>query len=300
MVINKFMCLSLRFKKQFMELVLSAIHWNIPEEIFKIGSFGIRYYSMCWLLAFVVSYVLMLRIFKIEGKTQENLDQLTIYIFLGTFIGARLGHCFFYEWSDYYKYHFLEIFIPFREVSGSWEFTGFQGLASHGAAIGILIALYMYAKKTKTDFVWIADRLVLVVPIAGALIRIGNFFNSEIIGKPTESDLPWAVIFEKANLTPNELNLLPRHPAQLYEALGYIILFVILWSIYQKNHKPKPGLLFGIFLVSLFTIRFIIEFYKENQVDFESNMTFNMGQLLSIPFIIAGLYLIFRKRPKAK
>lgn len=293
------MSLSLQLKKQYMDLILSAIQWNIPEEIFKIGPLGIRYYSMCWLLAFVVSYVLMLRVFKIEGKTQENLDQLTIYIFLGTFIGARLGHCFFYEWSEYYKYHFLEIFIPFREVNGNWEFTGFQGLASHGAAIGILVSLYLYAKKTSTNFIWIADRLVLVVPLAGALIRIGNFFNSEIIGKPTESDLPWAVVFEKANLTPNELNFVPRHPAQLYEALGYILLFILLWTIYQKNHKPKPGLLFGIFLTVLFTIRFIIEFYKENQVDFESGMTFNMGQLLSIPFILAGLYLIIRKPSKA-
>jgi len=293
------MCLYLQHKYQFMDLILGAIQWSIPEEIFKIGSFGIRYYSLCWLLAFVVSYVLMLKVFKKEGKTQEDLDKLTIYIFLGTFIGARLGHCFFYEWSEYYKYHFLEIFIPFRETSQGWEFTGFQGLASHGAAIGILTSLYLYAKKTKTDFLWIADRLVLVVPIAGALIRIGNFFNSEIIGKPTESDLPWAVIFEKANLQPHELNLLPRHPAQLYEAIGYIILFIILWSIYQKNNKLKPGLLFGIFLVCLFTIRFFIEFYKENQVDFENTMYFNMGQLLSIPFILIGLYLIFRKKTKA-
>lgn len=299
MAINKIMSLYLQLKQHFMDLILGAIQWNIPEEIFKIGSFGIRYYSLCWLLAFVVSYVLMLRVFKIEGKTQEDLDKLTIYIFLGTFIGARLGHCFFYEWSEYYKYHFLEIFVPFREINGSWEFTGFQGLASHGAAIGILVSLYMYARKTKTDYLWIADRLVLVVPLAGAFIRIGNFFNSEIIGKPTESDLPWAVIFEKANLTPHELNLLPRHPAQLYEALGYIILFIILWSMYQKNHKPKSGLFFGIFLVCLFTIRFVIEFYKENQVDFESAMTFNMGQLLSIPFIAVGLYLIFRKTSKA-
>lgn len=278
-----------------MDYIFAAIQWNIPEEIFKIGSFGIRYYSLCWLLAFVVSYILMLRIFKIEGKTQEDLDKLTIYIFLGIFIGARLGHCFFYEWSDYYRHHFLEIFIPFREINGSWQFTGFQGLASHGAAIGTLVALYLYKNKTKTDFLWITDRLILVVPLAGAFVRIGNFFNSEIIGKPTESNLPWAVIFEKANLVPHELNLLPRHPAQLYEAVGYIILFLVLWGMYQKNHKPKPGLLFGVFLVFLFGIRFVIEFFKENQVDFEQTMAFNMGQLLSVPFILAGLYLIFRK-----
>lgn len=278
-----------------MDYIFTAIHWNIPEEIFKIGSFGIRYYSLCWLLAFAVSYILMLRVFKIEGKTQEDLDKLTIYIFLGIFIGARLGHCFFYEWSEYYKYHFIEIFIPFREINGSWQFTGFQGLASHGAAIGTLIALFLYGRKTKTNFLWISDRLILVVPLAGAFVRIGNFFNSEIIGKPMEANLPWAVIFEKANLQPQELNFLPRHPTQLYEALGYILLFLVLWTMYQKNHNPKPGLLFGIFLSSLFGIRFIIEFFKENQVEFEQTMTFNMGQLLSVPFIIAGLYLVFRK-----
>lgn len=300
MSVNKIMCLYLQLNYQFMDLILGAIHWNISEEIFNIGSFPIRYYSLCWLLAFVVSYILMLKVFKTSGKTQEDLDKFTIYIFLGTFIGARLGHCFFYEWSEYYRYHFLEIFIPFREINGSWQFTGFTGLASHGAAIGILTSLYLYAKKTKIDFLWIADRLMLVVPIAGALIRFGNFFNSEIIGKPTESDLPWAVVFEKANLQPHELNFLPRHPAQLYEAFGYIILFIILWSMFQKNNKPKPGLFFGIFLVSMFSIRFIMEFFKENQVDFENGMTFNMGQLLSIPFILAGLYFIFRKTPTTK
>lgn len=281
-----------------MDLILGAIHWNISEELFSIGSFGIRYYSLCWLLAFVISYILMLKVFKREGKTQEDLDKFTIYIFLGVFIGARLGHCFFYEWSEYYKYHFIEIFIPFREINGSWQFTGFQGLASHGAAIGILVALYLYARKTKVDFLWITDRLLLVVPIAAALIRFGNFFNSEIIGKPTQSDLPWAVVFEKAGLQPHELNLLPRHPTQLYEAFGYLALFVTLWIVYQKNAKPKPGLIFGIALVALFTIRFIVEFFKENQVEFENTMTFNMGQSLSIPFIILGLYFIFRKNTK--
>ncbi|WP_164108001.1 MULTISPECIES: prolipoprotein diacylglyceryl transferase [Sphingobacterium] len=279
-----------------MDFIFNAIHWNIDQELFKIGSFGIRYYSLCWLLAFAVSYILMLKVYKREGRTQEDLDKLSIYIFLGTLIGARVGHCLFYEFDVYITKPWM-IFLPFQvDATGEWHFTGFQGLASHGAAVGILTALYLYARKTKTGFVWIADRLVLVVPLAGAFVRLGNFFNSEIVGKPADSSLPWAVIFENAGLTPAELNMLPRHPAQLYEAIGYVILFFILWSMYQKNKDPKPGLLFGIFLVILFGIRFFVEFYKENQEEFEAGMLFNMGQLLSIPFIIAGIYLIFRKQ----
>ena len=269
-----------------MDFIFNVIQWSGAENIFSIGSFGIRYYSMCWLLAFVVSYVLMLQVFKREGKTQDDLDKLTIYIFLGTILGARIGHCLFYEF-DYYSQNPLEILLPFSKRSGNWQFTGFAGLASHGGAIGILTALYLYAKKTKTNFVWIADRLVLVVPIAGAFIRIGNFFNSEIIGKAADPNLPWAVVFTQ------EDNI-PRHPGQLYEAIGYIILFFILWALYKKNQNPKPGLLFGIFLVCLFSIRFFVEFYKENQEAFEDTMFINMGQLLSVPFILAGLYLIFR------
>ena len=274
-----------------MDFIFNVIQWSGAENIFSIGSFGIRYYSMCWLLAFVVSYMLMSKVFKREGKTQEDLDKLTMYIFLGTIIGARVGHCLFYE-LDYYLQNPLEIILPFRKINGDWQFTGFAGLASHGGAIGILTALYLYARKTKTNFIWIADRLVLVVPIAGAFIRIGNFFNSEIIGKAADPNLPWAVIFTK------EDNI-PRHPGQLYEAFGYIILFFILWAFYKKNQNPKPGFLFGVFLVILFGIRFVVEFFKENQEAFESNMFINMGQLLSIPFILAGIYLICRPTKKA-
>ncbi|NQD72371.1 prolipoprotein diacylglyceryl transferase [Sphingobacterium shayense] len=270
-----------------MHSVLNVFHWNIDPVIFEIGSFGLRYYALCFLAAFIVSYVLMLRVFNREGKSQELLDKLSIYIFLGTLIGARLGHCLFYEF-DYYMAHPLEMILPVRNVNNSFEFTGFQGLASHGGAIGILIALWLFSRKTKTNFVWIADRLVLVVPLAGAFVRLGNFFNSEIIGLPTS--LPWAVVFEKHDQ-------IARHPAQLYEAICYVIIFFILWSIYQKNTKPKPGLLFGVFLVLLFGARFGLEFFKENQEAFEDGMKFNMGQLLSIPFVAIGFYLIF-KRPK--
>ncbi|MCA5006492.1 prolipoprotein diacylglyceryl transferase [Sphingobacterium bovistauri] len=269
-----------------MDFILNAIQWSGAENIFSIGSFGIRYYSMCWLLAFVVSYILMSKVFKRERKTQDDLDRLTMYIFVGTILGARVGHCLFYEFDKYITQPWL-MFLPFSNEGGEWRFTGFAGLASHGGAIGILIGLYLYAKKTKTDFLWIADRLLLVVPVAAAFIRIGNFMNSEIIGKVADPNLPWAVIFTKVDNT-------PRHPAQLYEALGYLVLSVILWVTYQKNSTPKKGLLFGIGLIGLFTIRFIMEFFKENQEAFEDTMFINMGQLLSVPFILAGLYLIFR------
>ncbi|MGJ1263425.1 prolipoprotein diacylglyceryl transferase [Sphingobacterium spiritivorum] len=269
-----------------MENLFNIIYWDIHPEIFKIGSFGLRYYALCWLAAFAISYVLMLKIFKREGKTQEQLDQLSIYIFLGTLIGARLGHCLFYEF-DYYKDHIMEIFLPFRwDANGNFQMTGFAGLASHGAAVGILTSIYLFAKKTKINFMWVADRLVIVVPIAGAFVRLGNFFNSEMIGPPT--DLPWAVVFKN-------IDNIPRHPGQLYEALAYVIIFIVMWYLYNKKSILKPGYLFGIFLVLLFGARFVLEYFKIDQEDFEKNMLFNMGQILSIPFILAGFYLIFRK-----
>lgn len=164
--------------------------------------------------------------------------------------------------------------------------TGFTGLASHGGAIGIITALWLFSRKFKTDFTWLADRLVLVVPVSGAFIRLGNFFNSEIIGNP--SDLPWAVIF-------SQHDTIPRHPAQLYEALAYLLIFGVLWMLYQKNQNPKPGKLFGLFLILLFGARFVIEYVKIDQVAFEAGMLFNMGQLLSVPFILIGIFLLFRK-----
>ena len=264
--------------------IFSAIHWNIDPEIFNIGSFGVRYYTLCFLMAFVSSYILMLRIFKRENKSQELLDQLSIYIFVGTLLGARLGHCLFYEF-DYYKNHPLEMILPYTYINGNFTITGFHGLASHGGAIGILVGLYLFCRKTKTDFLWITDRLVIVVALAGAFVRLGNFFNSEIIGLP--SNLPWAVVFER-------VDQIPRHPAQLYEALCYVLIFFLLWNIYHKKSLLKPGFIFGVFLITLFGARFALEFFKENQEAFEEGMKYNMGQLLSLPFVAIGIYLVFR------
>lgn len=269
--------------------LLGAIFWDIDPVLFSIGSFELRYYTLCFLGAFVISYIIMLKVFKREGKTQDELDQLSIYIFLGTLIGARMGHCLFYEF-DYYKDHLLEMILPFRQTANGIELTGFHGLASHGGAVGILVAMALYCAKTKTNFLWLADRLVIVVAIAGACVRLGNFFNSEIVGLP--SDLPWAVIFAK-------IDLVPRHPAQLYEALAYIVLFGILYNIYFKSKALRPGMLFGFFFIYLFGARFLIEFLKENQEAFEDAMSYNMGQLLSIPFVLVGIGLLFysRKQP---
>ncbi|KKX50550.1 prolipoprotein diacylglyceryl transferase [Sphingobacterium sp. IITKGP-BTPF85] len=273
-----------------MENLFSVIHWNLDPEIFKIGTFGLRYYALCWLAAFAVSYMIMLKIFRNENKSQELLDQLSIYIFLGTLIGARLGHCLFYEF-DYYKDHLWEMVLPFKFVNGQFQMTGFAGLASHGGAIGILVALYLFCRKTKTNFLWLADRLVVVVPIAGAFIRLGNFFNSEIIGTPT--DKPWAIVFD-------HVDQVPRHPGQLYEAIAYIIIFFIIVYLFKNKKLQKPGALMGLFFVLLFSARLYLESFKIDQEAFEQGMALNMGQLLSIPFIIGGLYFIFRKPKEIK
>lgn len=257
--------------------------WDIDPVFFSLGSFELRYYTLCFLGGFIVSYIIMLKVFKRENLSQDLLDNLSIYIFVGTILGARLGHCLFYEF-DYYKDHPLEMILPFRQTANGFELTGFHGLASHGGAIGIITGLALFCYKTKTNFLWLADRLVIVVAIAGALVRFGNFFNSEIIGLPTGSN--WGVIFA-------QVDSVARHPAQLYEAFAYIVLFIILYRWYFKSSSLKTGTLFGFFLIYLFSARFIIEFVKENQEAFEDAMTYNMGQLLSIPFILVGVYLIW-------
>ncbi|MGO4292518.1 prolipoprotein diacylglyceryl transferase [Chitinophaga sp. RAB17] len=265
------------------------IEWGISPEIFRIGGFALRYYSIGFMLAFVAAYMVLWYVFRQEHRTRETLDRLLIYIMAGTLIGARLGHCFFYDFA-YYKYHLWEIFLPFTFTSGHVEFTGYQGLASHGAAIGILVAALLFSFRYRVPLIWLLDRLALVVPLAGCFIRIGNFFNSEIIGTP--SRLPWAVVFTR-------VDALPRHPAQLYEAICYALIFGALWHGYKQEIPiTKPGRLFGCLLILVFTARFIIEFVKENQVAFEKGHLLNMGQLLSIPLIVLGIYFFnfYKKR----
>jgi prolipoprotein diacylglyceryl transferase len=270
-------------------LVILFLHWGISPEIFRIGGFALRYYSLGFMLAFAASYMVLLHVVRREGRPREMLDRLLVYIIAGTLAGARLGHCLFYDWA-YYKVHFWEMILPFTFSGGQITFTGYQGLASHGGAIGIVLAAALFSYRYRVPLMWLLDRLALVVPLAGALIRTGNFFNAEIIGKP--ASLPWAVVFTR-------VDALPRHPAQLYEALCYVIIFVLLWRLYREH--PAPGQLFGWLLTAVFSARFLIEFVKENQVAFENGRLLNMGQLLSIPMIILGIYFLnFYKRKYGK
>jgi len=261
------------------------INWNIDPEIFRIGGFALRYYSVMFAFAFVFSYLLLSKIYKRENIPQQLLHTLSIYIFIGTLVGARLGHTLFYEFG-YYKDHLFEIILPFKINNGKFELTGYQGLASHGGAIGIIIAVALYCKKYKQSFLWILDRLGIVVALSGFFIRLGNLFNSEIIGKPTTA--PWAFVFEL-------VDSIPRHPSQLYESVLYLAIFIILYFIYKKTDKHQNGFLFGCFLVMLFSVRFLVEFIKENQEAFENALAINMGQILSIPFVLVGIYLMVSK-----
>lgn len=261
-----------------------AIHWNVDPVLFNIGSFGVRWYSLGFLVAFALGYYIIARMFKHEKVSEQYLDSLLVYIFLAVLVGARLGHCLFYE-PDYFctSAHWTEIFWPFR----NGEFTGFQGLASHGAAIGILVALWLYWRKYGLNAWWFLDRLVIVVALGGAFIRLGNLFNSEIYG--TVTDLPWGFVFERDKGTVEDWYL-PKHPTQIYESLSYFIIFgVSLWYYIRKKGQFKTGTIFGWWLVALFGVRLLIEFVKNDQVDFEAGMVLNMGQLLSLPFIIGGL-----------
>lgn len=264
------------------------INWNVDPEIYWItDSFPLKYYGILFTIGLIIGYLIVKKIYEKENIPIENLEKLSTYIVIGTLLGARLGHCFFYDFS-YYSQNLIEILLPIKKIGETYKFIGFQGLASHGGAIGVLTAIILYSRKYKTDLLWILDRVAIAVPVAGAFIRLGNFMNSEIYGKPTNGN--WGVIFQKDDL-------IPRHPTQLYEASAYFLIFGILLFLYKSKKIIKPnGLIFGVFLTLLFTARFMIEFFKENQVNFENEMTINMGQVLSIPFIVTGLIIIYIKR----
>lgn len=264
-----------------MREALLFITWNMDPEIFSLGPLSIRYYGLTWALAFLLGYLIFKHFSKVENLPASFLDSLTMYMIIGTIIGSRLGHCLFYDPGFYLK-HPLEILKI-------WH----GGLASHGAAIGILIALYLFARKWKVPMIYVVDRVVILVALGGALVRLGNFMNSEIYGNVT--NLPWGVLFVRAG------ELFPRHPTQIYEATAYILLWIPLMIYYNRKKGQMPiGLVFGIFLIVLFGARFFIEFIKEPQVDFEKTMTLNMGQILSIPFIAAGIYFIINALRKPR
>jgi phosphatidylglycerol---prolipoprotein diacylglyceryl transferase len=270
------------------------IVWDPASEGIRLfGDFKIHYYSMMWMAAFILGWYIMKKIYKHENQTEEKLDSLFIYSVLGIMIGARLGHVIFYQ-PELFKQDFFSIFLPFR-FRPEFEFTGFRGLASHGAAIGMILSMYLYNKKIlKKSVLWILDRVVVPVALGAIFVRVGNFFNSEMIGKPADESLPWAIIFKS-------FDEVPRHPGQLYEAFGYIFVFLILWFLYWKTKKSEQtGFLFGLFLVLLMTVRFIVERFKIEQVDGREDwiLGMNTGQVLSIPFILIGLYFMFLYKPK--
>ena len=258
------------------------------------GDFKIHYYSLMWMAAFITGWYIMKKIYKNEGQSEEKLDGLFMYSVLGIMIGARLGHVVFYQ-SELFREDFLSVFLPFR-FSGGFEFTGFRGLASHGAAIGMILSMYIYNKKIlKKSVLWILDRVVIASAIGAVFIRVGNFFNSEMIGKPTEEGFPLAIIFR-------QLDNIPRHPGQLYEAFGYVFVFLTLFFLYWKTKKSaQTGFLFGLFLVLLMSVRVIVEQFKIAQIDSREDwvLGLNTGQVLSIPFLLIGLYFMFLYKPKS-
>jgi prolipoprotein diacylglyceryl transferase len=262
---------------------LLVIPWDVNPEIFRIGSFAVRWYGLLFASSFLFGYIILDKIFKNENLDQSVLDRLTLYMAVGVIAGARLGHCFFYE-PGFYLSHPLEIIKI-------WN----GGLASHGAAIGILIALWLFVRKEKKDYTWVIDRIAIVVALSGFFIRMGNLMNSEIYG--VETTLPWGFVFLR------EGESVAKHPTQIYEGLSYLLIFILLFSIYwRKKGEHIQGLLISLILILVFTARFFIEFLKEDQVNFEAGMKLNMGQLLSIPFVIAGfvwLYISLKQKKRA-
>lgn len=262
-------------------MILNYIHWNSDPEIVNIFGISIRYYGLLFVSGLILAIYMLGWIFKRENIPSENLEKLTIYGMIGIIAGARLGHCLFYE-PSYYLSHPLEMILPVTfPPDGGIKFTGYQGLASHGGVLGLLIGLYFYSRKTKHSMIDILDLIAVVVGISLGFIRLANFMNSEIIGMPTSQ--PWGVIFER-------VDNIPRHPAQLYEAFSYFIILGIMLILYLKmRDRLRNGILFGLATVLFFIARFVIEFLKEDQVGFEDGMTFNMGQLLSLPYILVGI-----------
>ncbi|MBR4161847.1 MAG: prolipoprotein diacylglyceryl transferase [Bacteroidaceae bacterium] len=279
------------------------ILWNPDVVAFSLGPVEVRWYSLLWCIGLFAVYHLMHYLFKEQKLGEDKFEPMFLYCFLGILIGARLGHCLFYE-PGYYLSHPMEMILPMRKFpDGEWHFTGYEGLASHGGTLGLMIAIVLYSRSVKLNLMHVLDNVAIVTPICACAIRLGNLMNSEIIGSPT--DVPWAFVFER-------VDMLPRHPGQLYEALCYAMFFFIGWFIYRLSLKKeiierytsndrKPlvdirvgsGFYFGLCLFLIFFSRIFIELTKENQVDFESGMMFNMGQLLSVPFVVLGLYCMF-------
>ena len=282
--------------------LLNYIVWNPDLEAFRLGPIAVRWYGLMWITGLALAYFVVRHLYKEQKIKDEYFDPLFLYCFFGILIGARLGHCIFYE-PDYFLTSgkgLIEMVLPIRFLpDGGWKMIGYAGLASHGGTLGLMIALWMYVRKTKLSIWTVLDNIAIATGTTACFIRLGNLMNSEIIGKVT--DVPWAFIFE-------HVDKVPRHPGQLYEAIAYAILFVIMWTIYKRSSKqPTPttfhpqvgtGWYFGFCLAYIFTFRFFIEYTKEIQEAFEASLPIDMGQILSIPFIILGVYCMIRAKNK--
>ena len=280
--------------------LLNYIVWNPDLEAFHLGPIAVRWYGLMWIIGLALAYFVVRRLYKEQKIKDEYFDPLFIYCFFGILIGARLGHCIFYE-PDYFLTSgkgLIEMILPIRFLpEGGFKLIGYAGLASHGGTLGLMIALWMYVRKTKLGIWTVLDNIAIATGTTACFIRLGNLMNSEIIGKVT--DVPWAFIFE-------HVDKVPRHPGQLYEAIAYAILFCIMWTIYKRSHQhPTPNTLhpqvgtgwyFGFCLTYIFTFRFFIEYTKEIQEAFEASLPIDMGQILSIPFVIIGVYCMIRAK----
>lgn len=260
------------------------INWNFDSEIINFFGFPLKYYGLLFGGGLLLCTYILKGVFKTENLKDTAHEALFIYGIIGIFVGARLGHCLFYDF-EYYSKNILEIFLPIKiNQIGEIKFIGYSGLASHGGTIGLIISLYLYSKKYEIRYLKILDLIAIVAPLGATFIRLANLMNSEMIGNPTT--MPWAFIFRK-------IDNIPRHPAQLYEAISYLIIFIIVFTVYKtKNIKLGNGFLFGLAITLIFTMRILIEFVKINQVEFEEGMKLNMGQILSIPFILIGIYFM--------
>ena len=271
-------------------MILLKLHWEPSTTLFKLGSFGIHYYSLMFVIAFSLGYNIMKKMYLKEKVAIDTLESMLFYIVISTLLGARLGHVFFYDWA-YYQNHLIEVLLPISSnADGGYSFVGFRGLASHGAAVGILLGIIIYQRfNAYKPLAWILDRLIIPTTLGAGFVRIGNFFNSEIVGNYTGNN--FGVVFA------NRGEMLPRHPAQLYEAFAYFILFFFLRYLYRKGLNRQDGFLVGVFMSVLFSIRFLVEFVKESQGGFETFLpALSTGQWLSVPLIIAGIIVMYRTR----
>ena len=275
--------------------ILSYILWNPSLEVFSIGSYSMRWYSLMWLIGLALAYLMVRWLYQKQNIPNEKFEPLFIYCFMGILVGARLGHCIFYQ-PDYFLTSWkgvVEMFLPIKiDTTGGWHMTGYQGLASHGGTLGLIITLLLYVRRFKVPVWTVLDNIAIATGITACCIRIGNLMNSEIVGKITDESLPWAFWFVQND---GPQNVVLRHPGPLYEAIAYALLFVLMFWLYKKMpQRVGTGFYFGLCLAYIFTFRFFIEYFKEVQEAFEQGLPFDMGQILSIPFIIIGVWCMVK------